>query len=166
MQPAAAQRKAGKRFGCPKPIACSECCSYSELKGGALIRLRLESDSEWKPAWLPIKLGGMSDAHATPDEAARRAREILERDVDRRVRAVEVLTSAANESDAAEERAREAKALHERAWSAALNSGWSEKDLRATGARAPGAAMRRARRKSSVSAVPSATQPVNHEPSA
>ncbi|WP_434161368.1 hypothetical protein [Clavibacter michiganensis] len=88
----------------------------------------------------------MSDARVTPEEATRRAREILERDVDRRVNAVEVLTSAAHESDAADERAREAKAAHERAWSAALSAGWSEKDLRATGARAPGSATRRTRR--------------------
>ncbi|WP_316318462.1 hypothetical protein [Clavibacter michiganensis] len=87
----------------------------------------------------------MSDARVTPEEATRRAREILERDVDRRVNAVEVLTSAAHESDAADERAREAKAAHERAWSAALSAGWSEKDLRATGARAPGITTRRRR---------------------
>jgi hypothetical protein len=96
----------------------------------------------------------MTDGHATPEEAARRAREILEKDVTRRVRAVEVLTSAANESDAADERAREAKAAHERAWSAALSSGWSEKDLRATGARAPGATKPRSRRRSGTSAAP------------
>ncbi|WP_440671836.1 hypothetical protein [Clavibacter nebraskensis] len=88
----------------------------------------------------------MTDAPATPDEAARRAREILERDVDRRVNVVVALTSAANESDAAEERAKEARATHERAWSAALTAGWSEKDLRATGARAPGTGARRTRR--------------------
>lgn len=88
----------------------------------------------------------MTDAPTTPDEAAQRAREILERDVDRRVNVVAALTSAANESDAAEERAREARATHERAWSAALTAGWSEKDLRATGARAPGTASRRVRR--------------------
>ncbi len=37
----------------------------------------------------------MTDAHQTPDEAARRAREMLERDVDRRVNAVVELTAAA-----------------------------------------------------------------------
>jgi hypothetical protein len=88
----------------------------------------------------------MTDAPATPDEAAQRARAMLERDVDRRVNVVVALTSAANESDAAEERAKEARATHERAWSAALTAGWSEKDLRATGARAPGSATRRTRR--------------------
>lgn len=71
---------------------------------------------------------------------------MLERDVDRRVNAVVELTAAANESDAAEERAREAKASHERAWAAAIGSGWTEKDLRATGARAPGVAPRRTRK--------------------
>jgi hypothetical protein len=71
---------------------------------------------------------------------------MLERDVDRRVQVVVDLTSAANESDAAEERARDARATHERAWAAALTAGWSEKDLRATGARAPGTSTRRTRR--------------------
>jgi hypothetical protein len=71
---------------------------------------------------------------------------MLERDVERRVNVVAALTSAANESDAAEERARDARAAHERAWTAALTAGWSEKDLRATGARAPGTATRRTRR--------------------
>jgi hypothetical protein len=88
----------------------------------------------------------MSDAQKTSDEAARRARDILGRDVERRVQAVVDLTSAAHEFDLAEERVREARAGHERAWAAAIASGWSEKDLRATGARAPGVAPRRTRK--------------------
>jgi hypothetical protein len=94
----------------------------------------------------------MTDVAATPEDAAQRAREMLERDVDRRVSVVAALTSAANESDAAEERARDARAAHERAWTTALTAGWSEKDLRATGARAPGTSTRRTRRTRSASA--------------
>jgi hypothetical protein len=100
----------------------------------------------------------MTDAVATPDEAAQRAREMLERDVERRVNVVAALTSAANESDAAEERARDARAAHERAWTAALTAGWSEKDLRATGARAPGTSTRRARRSRTTPAQPEQPQ--------
>jgi hypothetical protein len=105
----------------------------------------------------------MTDAPATPDEAARRAREILERDVDRRVNVVAALTSAAIESDAAEERAKEARAAHERAWSAALTAGWSEKDLRATGARAPGSATRRTRRTRSTAGAQTEGRPMEEQ---
>ncbi|UKF32447.1 hypothetical protein [Clavibacter phaseoli] len=105
----------------------------------------------------------MTDAPATPDEAARRAREILERDVDRRVNVVVALTSAANESDAAEERAKEARATHERAWSAALTAGWSEKDLRATGARAPGSTARPKRRTRTSTAAQTEVRPTEEQ---
>jgi hypothetical protein len=105
----------------------------------------------------------MTDAPATPDEAARRAREILERDVDRRVNVVVALTSAANESDAAEERAKEARATHERAWTAALTAGWSEKDLRATGARAPGSVTRPKRRTRTTTAAQTDVRPAEEQ---
>jgi NAD(P)-dependent dehydrogenase (short-subunit alcohol dehydrogenase family) len=41
---------------------------------------------------------------------------------------------------------KDAATTHERAWSAALATGWSEKDLRAAGVRAPGQTAPRARK--------------------
>lgn len=102
----------------------------------------------------------MSDVNVNPEEAAARARQIIEADVDSRVEAVRNLADAANESDTAEQRLKEATAAHERAWTAARNAGWSEKDLRATGVRAPGGTTPRSRKRR-VSAP--ATQAVNAE---
>lgn len=82
-----------------------------------------------------------------PEEAAARARAIIEADVNARVDAVRQLADAANEYDAAEQRYRDASTAHERAWAAALSTGWSEKDLRATGVRAPGQGSSKPRRK-------------------
>lgn len=87
----------------------------------------------------------MSDATLDPNAAAQRAREIVEADVAARVEAVRELAVAGIAADDAERRLKEANAAHERAWAAALSAGWSEKDLRATGARAPGQGARRAR---------------------
>jgi len=89
----------------------------------------------------------MSDANLNPDEAAQRARELIEADVNAKVDAVRALVAAVNEADAAEARLNEATAAHDRAWKAALAAGWSEKDLRATGARAPGQTSRKPRSK-------------------
>ncbi|AWB88114.1 hypothetical protein [Mycetocola zhujimingii] len=89
----------------------------------------------------------MSDVNVNPDEAAAKARQIIEADVNNRVEAVRNLADAANEADAAEQRLREATAAHERAWTAARNAGWSEKDLRATGVRAPGGSTPRQRKR-------------------
>ncbi|WP_390178315.1 hypothetical protein [Microbacterium sp. MTN4-26] len=80
----------------------------------------------------------MSDAILNPDDAAQRARELIEADVNARVEAVRQVVAATNDADDAERRWKDATAIHERAWRAALDAGWSEKDLRATGARAPG----------------------------
>lgn len=55
-----------------------------------------------------------------------------------RVEAVRQVVEAINDADDAERRWKDATAAHDRAWRAALDAGWSEKDLRATGARAPG----------------------------
>lgn len=85
--------------------------------------------------------------NVNPEEAAARARAIIEADVNARVDAVRQLADAANEYDAAEQRYRDASTAHERAWAAALSAGWSEKDLRATGVRAPGQGASRPRRK-------------------
>lgn len=93
----------------------------------------------------------MSDTTLTPDEAAQRARELIERDVNARVDAVRDLVAATADADEAERRWRDAQSAHESAWRAALSVGWSEKDLRATGARAPGQAPRK-RRNASASA--------------
>lgn len=89
----------------------------------------------------------MSDTLTHPDEAAQRARDLIDAEVNARVDAVRVLAEAARDADAAEARARETAAAHEQAWQAALKAGWNEKSLRATGVRAPGAG-RRGRRTS------------------
>jgi hypothetical protein len=88
----------------------------------------------------------MSESILNPDEAAARARAIIEADVDARVEAVRQAANAANEYDEAEARVKDATAAHERAWSAALATGWNEKDLRAAGVRAPDQTAARARR--------------------
>ena len=90
----------------------------------------------------------MSDTTLTPDEAAQRARELIERDVNARVDAVRQVVAATAEAEQAEQRWRDAQGAHESAWRAALSAGWSEKDLRATGARAPGQAPRQRRSRS------------------
>ena len=97
----------------------------------------------------------MSDVTVNPDEAAQRARELIEAELNVKVDAVRDLVTATNDADEAERRWNEATAAHERAWQAALSAGWSEKDLRATGARAPRQKTRRPRAKSA-SARPSA----------
>lgn len=89
----------------------------------------------------------MTDANVNPEEAAAKARAMIEADVNARVEAVRTLADAANAFDAAEQKLKEASAAHERAWSAAVGAGWSEKDLRATGVRAPGQATPRRRSK-------------------
>jgi hypothetical protein len=91
----------------------------------------------------------MSDVNVNPEEAADRARAIIEADVNARVEAVREVAGAANEFDTAEQQFRDASAAHEKAWGAALAAGWSEKDLRATGVRAPGQGASRSRRKRS-----------------
>ena len=98
----------------------------------------------------PNTLGIMSDATVNPDEAAEAARRLLEANVNERVNAVRELAEAANEADARERDAAAARERHTRAWDAALKAGWSDKDLRQTGARAPGSATpkRRTRRTS------------------
>ena len=90
---------------------------------------------------------GMTDANANPEEAATKARAMIEADVNARVDAVRKLADAANAFDAAEQELKAASAAHERAWAAAVAAGWSEKDLRATGVRAPGQAAPRRRSK-------------------
>jgi hypothetical protein len=90
----------------------------------------------------------MSDATVTPEDAAAAARRLLEAGLNTRVDAVRELAEAANEAEAKEREAGEARDRHSRAWDAAIKAGWSDKDLRQTGARAPGmpAPKRRQRR--------------------
>jgi hypothetical protein len=94
-----------------------------------------------------------------PEDVAARARALIEADVSSRVEAVRVLADAANEAEAAEVRSREALSAYETAWKAAVNAGWSEKNLRATGVRAPGQSGTRKRRSSTPAGAPSAQQP-------
>jgi hypothetical protein len=87
-----------------------------------------------------VNLGCMADKILDPETAAASARELLERSVELRVNAVRTLVSATNDVEAAEQGLKDARDAHSKAWDAALASGWSDKDLRATGARAPGKA--------------------------
>jgi hypothetical protein len=88
----------------------------------------------------------MSETNVNSDDAAARARALIEADVSDRVEAVRLVAEAGNNRDAAEARFREAAAAHENAWKAALAAGWSEKNLRATGVRAPGSAPAKTRK--------------------
>lgn len=98
----------------------------------------------------------MSDANQTPDSAADAARRLLEAQVNERVEAVREVVSAANDVEDAERMAQEARQRHSRAWDAALRAGWSEKDLRQTGAKQPGATApkRRTRRATAAASSP------------
>ena len=96
----------------------------------------------------------MSDVTVNSDDVAARARALIEADVSARVDAVRLVADAANEFDAAEARFRDASAGHEAAWKAAVAAGWSEKDLRATGVRAPGQAARKTRARRAPSTAP------------
>lgn len=89
----------------------------------------------------------MSDVQLDPQEAARKARAIIEAEQNARVRTVEDLVSATNAFDAAERAVTDASAAHDRAWSAALAAGWTEKNLREIGARAPGQSAPRSRKR-------------------
>lgn len=80
----------------------------------------------------------MSDNTKNPEEAAEAARRLLEATVDRRVEAVRSIVSAANDTESAQTALTDAQSRHTKAWSDALAAGWSEKELRATGAPRPG----------------------------
>ncbi|MDY0914523.1 hypothetical protein [Rathayibacter festucae] len=98
----------------------------------------------------------MAERTIDPDSAAASARALLEKSVEERVAAVRSLVAATNDVDAADQAARDARDAHSKAWDAALASGWSDKDLRATGARAPGDQVKRTRTKR----TPKETTPV------
>lgn len=90
----------------------------------------------------------MSDATVNPEDAAAAARRLLEANLNARVDAVREVVDAANDAEAKEREATAARERHSRAWDAAIKAGWSDKELRQTGARAPGTATpkRRTRR--------------------
>lgn len=99
----------------------------------------------------------MTDVNRNPDDAAAAARRLLESTVDRRVEAVRSIVSAANDTDAARTALSDAQSRHAKAWTDALAAGWSEKELRATGAPRPDAARvkpARPRRTSSTADAP------------
>jgi hypothetical protein len=79
----------------------------------------------------------MTDQKLDPEAAVRVARELLHETTERRVNAVRALIDATNTVDAAEQGARDARDAHGRAWADAITSGWSDKELRATGAQPP-----------------------------
>ena len=97
----------------------------------------------------------MAEKTINPDSAAASARALLEKSVEERVAVVRSLVAATNDVDAADQAARDARDAHSKAWDAALASGWSDKDLRATGARAPGDQIKRTRTKR----IPKGTTP-------
>lgn len=82
----------------------------------------------------------MSDAIVTPEDAADAARQLLEANLNQRVDAVREVAQAANDAEEKEREAAAARERHNRAWDTALKAGWSDKELRQTGARAPGTA--------------------------
>ncbi|MCJ1702114.1 hypothetical protein MT356_20580 [Rathayibacter festucae] len=92
----------------------------------------------------------MAERTIDPDSAAASARALLEKSVEDRVEAVRSLVAATNDVDTADQAARAARDAHSKAWDAALASGWSDKDLRATGARAPGDQVKRTRSRRAV----------------
>lgn len=99
-------------------------------------------------------LGVMSDEITRSDDVAARARKLIEADVTARVDAVRAVADAATEYDTAQARFHAATVAHETTWKAALSAGWSEKDLRATGVRAPGQPARKSRTKRTTSTPP------------
>jgi hypothetical protein len=104
----------------------------------------------------------MPDTRIDPETAAASARQLLEKSVEDRVTAVRTLIVATNAVDAADQAAKDARDAHTKAWDAALASGWSDKDLRATGARPPGQATRRPRTRRTTDTPP--TEPTtNHD---
>ncbi|WP_147304975.1 hypothetical protein [Subtercola boreus] len=79
----------------------------------------------------------MSDSTRNPDDAADAARRLLEQSVEKRVEAVRSIVAAANHTDTARAALSDAETQHTKAWSNALTAGWTEKELRATGAPRP-----------------------------
>jgi hypothetical protein len=116
---------------------------YLQRSGASLISARtLSSASTWvRTFW-------------GPQEAARKARAIIEAEQNARVRSVEELVSATNAFDAAEQAVKDAAPAHDKAWSAALAAAWTEKNLREIGARAPGQSAPRARKRRAAAAPP------------
>lgn len=72
-----------------------------------------------------------------PNEIAQHARQRLESEVDTRVEAVRRVAEAAREADEREQAARDATVAHSAAWTGALSAGWTDRDLRQIGLRAP-----------------------------
>lgn len=79
----------------------------------------------------------MSDSSRNPDDAADAARRLLEQSVEKRVDAVRSIVAAANHTDTARAALSDAETQHTKAWNSALTAGWTEKELRATGAPRP-----------------------------
>jgi hypothetical protein len=106
----------------------------------------------------------MSNTNVTNDDVAARARALIEADVSARVNAVVAIAEAAKQNDAADTRLKqtikdaetalkESNSAHAAAWKAALSAGWTEKELRATGVRAPGSSTPKVRKRRGTPAV-------------
>ncbi|WP_146086408.1 hypothetical protein [Rathayibacter sp. AY1B8] len=91
----------------------------------------------------------MTDQRLNAEDAANTARALLEKSVEDRVAAVRALVAATNDVDDKEQAAKDARDAHTSAWATALTSGWSEKELRATGVRPPGQTRPRTPRRTS-----------------
>jgi len=89
----------------------------------------------------------MTTPTLNPDELATAARAALERSVDTKVDAVRTLVEKSLHSEQAERRAIDARAALDAAWSDAIGTGWTDKELRTLGLAAPGQARPRATRK-------------------
>lgn len=98
----------------------------------------------------------MSAHTLNPEELAAAARAALERTVDTKVDAVRTLVEKSAQAEHAEERAAAARTALEAAWTAALGTGWSERELRGLGLAAPGQPRARVSRKRRTADAPSA----------
>ena len=85
-----------------------------------------------------------------PEQLAAEARAALERSVDTKVNAVRNLVERSVAAEDAEQQAIAARGAFDAAWTAALSTGWTDKELRQLGLSAPAqtTARPRSRRKS------------------
>lgn len=80
----------------------------------------------------------MSAVTLNPDQLAAEARAALERSVDTKVDAVRNLVERSVAVESAEQQAIAARGAFDTAWSSALNTGWTDKELRQLGLSGPG----------------------------
>lgn len=98
----------------------------------------------------------MSTQTLDPEKLAAEARAALERSVDKKVNAVRNLVERSVTAEDAEQQAVAARGAFDTAWTAALSTGWTDKELRQLGLPAPTqtSARPRSRRKSAAAVSP------------